>query len=127
MIAEHKVITTIASGYGVDKLFDLRLFPEFYRLPQQSVAVVEWLKKVELVCKLSDINYLGSGIPLRLTGGAFTVYLQFTAQETSSVNKVKEALLVAFAVDSFVAYDQFISRELGPDESPACFRQSSGG
>ncbi|KRY40951.1 hypothetical protein T01_13273, partial [Trichinella spiralis] len=54
---------------------------------------------------------------LRLTGGAFAVYLQLSADESSSVDNVKEAFLDAFMTDSFVAYDQFVSRKLGPDES----------
>ncbi|KRZ93282.1 hypothetical protein T08_7336 [Trichinella sp. T8] len=109
----------MGSGNGVDKSLDLRLIPEFDGSPQQ--LVVEWLEKVELVCKLRDISDVASVIPLRLTGGAFAVYLQLNAQERSSIDKVKEALLAAFAADPFVAYDQFVSRKPGPDESPDVF------
>ncbi|KRY06917.1 Pol polyprotein, partial [Trichinella patagoniensis] len=114
-----QAIAAMGSGNGVDKSLDLRLIPEFDGSPQQSV--VEWLEKVELVCKLRDISDVASVIPLRLTGGAFAVYLQLNAQERSNIDKVKEALLAAFAADPFVAYDQFISRKLGPDESPDVF------
>ncbi|KRY07334.1 Pol polyprotein, partial [Trichinella patagoniensis] len=114
-----QAIAAMGSGNGVDKSLDLRLIPEFDGSPQQSV--VEWLEKVELVCKLRDISDVASVIPLRLTGGAFAVYLQLNAQERSSIDKVKEALLAAFAADPFVAYDQFVSRRLGPDESPDVF------
>ncbi|KRY46263.1 hypothetical protein T03_13183, partial [Trichinella britovi] len=114
-----QAIAAMCSGNGVDKSLDLRLIPEFDGSPQQSV--VEWLEKVELVCKLRDISDVASIIPLRLTGGAFAVYLQLNAQERSSIDKVKEALLAAFAADPFVAYDQFVSRKLGPDESPDVF------
>ncbi|KRY40940.1 Beta-mannosidase [Trichinella spiralis] len=89
----------MGSGNGVDKSLDLRLIPEFDGSPQQSV--VEWLEKVELVCKLRDISDVAS--------------------DRSSIDKVKEALLAAFAADPFVAYDQFVSRKLGPDESPDVF------
>ncbi|KRY64892.1 hypothetical protein T11_9909, partial [Trichinella zimbabwensis] len=65
-----------------------------------------------LVCKLREINDVASVISLRLTGGAFAVYLQLTSQERSSVEKVKEALLAALTADMFVAYDQFVSRKL---------------
>ncbi|KRY45322.1 hypothetical protein T03_10195 [Trichinella britovi] len=75
----------------------------------------------ELVCKLRDISDAASVIPLRLTGGAFAVYLQLNAQDRSSIDKFKEALLAAFAADRFVDYDQFVSRKLGPDESPDVF------
>ncbi|KRY93010.1 hypothetical protein T4D_12099 [Trichinella pseudospiralis] len=91
-------------------------------LPQAIAAmVVEWLEKVELVCKLRDNSDVASVIPLRLTGGAFAVYLQLNSQERSSIDKFKEALLAAFPADPFVAYDQFVSRKLGPDESPDVF------
>ncbi|KRX18806.1 hypothetical protein T07_14675 [Trichinella nelsoni] len=70
-----------------------------------------------MVCKKREMNDVASVIPLRLTGGAFAVYLQLCADESSSVDNVKEALLDAFVTDSFVAYDQFVSRKLGPDES----------
>ncbi|KRX66717.1 hypothetical protein T09_12756 [Trichinella sp. T9] len=109
----------MGSGNGVDKSLDLRLIPEFEGSPQQSV--VELLEKVELVCKLRDISDVASVIPLRLTGGAFAVYLQLNAQERSSIDKVKESLLAAFAADPFVAYDQFVSRKLGPHESHDVF------
>ncbi|KRY48689.1 hypothetical protein T03_15204 [Trichinella britovi] len=109
----------MGSGNGVDKSLDLRLIPEFEGSPQQSV--VELLEKVELVCKLRDISDVAGVIPLRLTGGAFAVYLQLNAQERSSIDKVKESLLAAFAADPFVAYDQFVSRKLGPHESHDVF------
>ncbi|KRZ50123.1 hypothetical protein T02_1604 [Trichinella nativa] len=112
-------VAAMGSGNGVDKSLDLRLIPEFDGSPQQSV--VELLEKVELVCKLRDISDVASVIPLRLTGGAFAAYLQLNAQERSSIDKVKEALLAAFAADTFVAYDQFVSRKLIPDESPDVF------
>ncbi|KRY84774.1 hypothetical protein T4D_6902 [Trichinella pseudospiralis] len=94
---------------GVDKSLDLRLIPEFDGLPQQSM--VEWLEKVELVCKLRDISDVAS------TLSSSTVH----PEERSSIDKVKEALLAAFAADPFVAYDQFVSRKPGPDESPDVF------
>ncbi|KRX74583.1 hypothetical protein T4E_5889, partial [Trichinella pseudospiralis] len=85
--------------------------------------MVEWLEKVELVCKLRDISDVASVIPLRLTGGAFTTLSSSTVhpEERSSIDKVKEALLAAFAADPFVAYDQFVLRKPGPDESPDVF------
>ncbi|KRZ11570.1 hypothetical protein T4B_2566 [Trichinella pseudospiralis] len=111
----------MGSGNGVDKSLDLRLIPEFDGSPQQSV--VEWLEKVELVCKLRDISDVASVIPLRMTGGAFALYLQLNAQDRSSIDKVKEALLAAFPADPFVAYDQFVSRKLGPNEFLAELRR----
>ncbi|KHJ42490.1 zinc knuckle, partial [Trichuris suis] len=44
-----------------------------------------------------------------------------TDKEKKSAEEVKRALLAAFAVDSFVAYEQFVARRLGGDESPDVF------
>ena len=97
--------------------FDLKLIPEFDGSGAQSVT--EWLEKLELVCKLQDVSgEVASVIPLRLTGGAFAVYLQLPESDRKSAEKVKKALLAAFAADPYVAYDQFVSRKLRPGESP---------
>ena len=40
-------------------------------------------------------------------GGAFAIYLQLAELDRRSTEKVKEALLAAFAVDQYVAYEQF--------------------
>ena len=94
---------------------DLRLIPEFDGGP--SAPVSEWLEKLELVCRLRGITKLQEVIPLRLTGGAFAVYQQLSEIDKADVAKIKRALLSAFAQDSFVAYEQFVSRRLKPDEA----------
>uniref|UniRef100_A0A5S6R173 CCHC-type domain-containing protein n=1 Tax=Trichuris muris TaxID=70415 RepID=A0A5S6R173_TRIMR len=52
-------------------------------------------------------------MPLRLSGGAFAVYLQLPDEDKRSVAKVKAALLAPFA-----AYDEFSCRKLRNGESP---------
>ena len=89
---------------------DLKLIPEFSGNNQQSVA--EWLEKVELVCKIIGITDLASVVPPRLTDGAFAVYQQLAETDKENFNRIKEALLKAFAVDAFVAYEQFVTRKL---------------
>ena len=96
--------------------FDLKLIPEFDGSSGHSVA--EWLEKLELVCKLRKISDVASVIPLRLTGGAFAVYLQLAESDRKSTEKVKEALSAAFAVDQYVAYELFIGRKLRSGETP---------
>lgn len=93
---------------------DLRLIPEF---DGTSQPVAEWLDKVELVCKLRGIKDLHSVVPLRLSGGAFAVYQQLSAADRESYDKIKEALLSAFATDKFLAYEQFIARRLQDGEA----------
>lgn len=96
--------------------FDLKLIPEYDGSGKQSV--VEWLEKLQLVCKLQGVEEVANVIPLRLTGGAFAVYLQLAESDRKSAEKVKTALLAAFAADPYVAYDQFINRRLRAGESP---------
>ena len=98
---------------------DLRLIPEFSGDPTTSVT--EWIEKVELVCRLRGVTELEEVIPLRLTGGAFAVYQQIPDADKEDVVKIKEALCAAFAHDSFVAYEKFVSRELLPFETVDVF------
>ncbi|XP_064106974.1 uncharacterized protein LOC135215948 [Macrobrachium nipponense] len=101
---------------SMESNFDLKLIPEYDGRNTQSV--MKWLEKLELVCKLRKVDDVASVIPLRLTGGAFAVYLQLPTADRKKVDKVKEALLAAFAVDPYVAYEQFVSRKLHSGEAP---------
>lgn len=94
---------------------DLRLISEFGGTSSQDV--VEWLGKLELVCKLRGITELHTVVPLRLTGGAFAVYQQLSSSDKEKFEKIKAALISAFAADKFVAYEQFVARRLREGES----------
>jgi len=98
---------------------ELRLIPEFGGSGSQDV--VEWLDKAALVCELRGISKPETVIPLRLTGGAFAVYQQLTSADKKDFEKIKCALCTAFAADSFLAYEQFISRKLQPGETVDVF------
>ena len=60
---------------------------------------------------------MGTVLPLRLTGGAFAVYQQLTEEDKRDSGKIKLALRTAFAVDSFTAYELFVSQRLQPGET----------
>lgn len=92
---------------------DLKLIEEY----NGSKDIVEWLEKVELVCKIRKISDLAVVIPLRLTGGAFSVYQQLTEDQKKSADDIKKALKFAFGVDSFTAYEQFVKRQIKEGES----------
>ena len=68
---------------GEKSYFDLRLIPEYDGTDKQSV--VEWLKKLELVCKLREVSDVAGVIPLRLTAGAFAVYQQLPEGDRKKV------------------------------------------
>ncbi|CDW59529.1 hypothetical protein TTRE_0000786501, partial [Trichuris trichiura] len=97
-------IEALTDGISMDKSLDLRLIPEYDGTAKQSIA--EWLEKVELVCKLRGIDNIAEVIPLRLTDGAFAVYLQLSDDERKSPPRLKDALLAAFAVDPYDAYEE---------------------
>lgn len=99
--------------------FDIRLIPEFDGTGTQTIT--EWLEKLEIVCQLRGVEAVENVIPLRLSGGAFAVYQQIGLEDRKHVGKVKEALLTAFAVDAFAAYEQFTARRLKPGESVDVF------
>ena len=98
---------------------DLRLIQEFSG--DGSLNVIEWLEKAELVCSLRGITSMETVLPLRLTGGAFAVYQQLTEEDKRDSGKIKLALRTAFAVDSFTAYELFVSRRLQPGETVDVF------
>ena len=56
-------------------------------------------------------------LPLRLKGGALSVYRRLTRDQREDLQQVKQALLVAFAPEPFVAFDTFVSRRLRPGET----------
>jgi len=49
------------------------------------------------------------------------VYQQIPPDEKTDFGKIKQALYTAFAADSFLAYEQFISRKLQPGETVDVF------
>ena len=72
-------------GQAAGGYFDLKLVPEYDGSGTQSV--VEWLEKLELVCKLRSVTDVASVIPLRLSRGAFAVYLQLDEDVRKSKRK----------------------------------------
>lgn len=69
-----------------------------------------WFKKVKLVAQLRKIKDLAAVIPLFLEGQAFMVYDHMDAQDQEDSTKIELALLSAFSIDAFQAYEQFRSR-----------------
>lgn len=77
----------------------------------------EWLKKLELVCKLQKVKDLQTVLPLFLAGGAFSVYDGLTENVKSDYEALTNALLQAFSANCFQAYAEFTARRLLPGES----------
>ena len=101
------------SGAGTGVLsFDARLISEF----DGSADVVEWFSRTELLCEHRGVS-VASVLPLRLTGGAFSVWSQLPPASRGCVSAVREALYAAFALDQHAAYEAFTHRDLRIGES----------
>ncbi|KFD46246.1 hypothetical protein M514_12864 [Trichuris suis] len=89
--------------------------------PSARQSITDWLVKVQSVCWLRGINDVTTVIALWHTAGAFAVCMQLTTEDQKDNVKVKKALTAAFLVDSFSAYEQFVSRKLRADQPPDMF------
>ncbi|KFD45917.1 hypothetical protein M514_13202 [Trichuris suis] len=96
-------------GSTAEITFGVKLFPVF---DGSSQPVAEWLQQLELIRELSGILDVSRIIPLRLVSGALAVYKQLPLEDQRKTQKIREALLRAFGVDSYVAYNGFIVRKL---------------
>lgn len=76
----------------------------------------EWLDKLELVAKLQKIDDLTSFLPLFLVGPAFAVYKQLAEATRNDYTELKKALLSAFGVNCYAAYNQLQRRVLQDGE-----------
>ena len=98
------------------KVFDIQLIPKFHGVSSDH-TVSEWLEQVELVCEMCGVDNVEHVLPLRLRGRVLSVYQRLTCDQRKDLQKVKQALLMAFAPDPFVAFDTFVSRHLQPEET----------
>jgi hypothetical protein len=71
-----------------------------------------WIAKLELVAKLQKVDNLENFLPLFLFGGAFAVYKSLSETVRGDYGKLKEALMRAFTVNQFRAYEEFMGRTL---------------
>ena len=97
----------------IDK-FDLSLILEFDGLPT-GPSVVKWFEKAEWVCKLFRIKEPSMVIPLRLTKGAYEIYLQLG--DDADLEEIERTLYTAFGTDPLIAWKQFVGRRLEPSET----------
>lgn len=91
----------------------VRLIPDF---DGSSFGVTEWLDKFELACQLRGFSKWQSIVSLRLAGGVFAVYQQLSEDDQLVYERIKEALISAYASDRFCAYDQLTGRRLRDGE-----------
>ena len=69
-----------------------------------------WIKKLKMVGKHQKIDDLVSFLPLLLEDSAFLVYDHLSEELQRSMPDVERALLDAFSIDPFQAYESFRSR-----------------
>ena len=79
-----------------------------------SGDIATWLRKVELVARIKEINDVSTLIPLYLEGPAFSVYDQLDDAKKKDEEAIRKALLEAFGMNKFAAYDAFRNRSWNP-------------
>lgn len=104
------------SDSGKSATFDARIIAEF----DGSGDVVGWFERADLPCKHNGVALI-SVLPLRLTGGAFSVWSELPPSSRSDCEKVQSALYAAFALDEHAAYESFTNRRLQAGESADVF------
>ena len=87
----------------------------------ENQDVTEWLKKMELVASLQKIDGLARFIPLFLAKSAFSVYEQLDEESKNSYKAIKTALVKAFSITPFQAYEEFKTRRLRTQEPADVF------
>ena len=98
------------------KTFDVWLIQEFSGAAT-DMPIVEWVENVKLVCELCAMKNVERILPLRLRGRSLAIYRQLSAEQKADAEQIKQALITAYAIDAFNAYDQFVTRQLRPDET----------
>ena len=98
----------ISARYYLLVMLDVQLIPEFSGAAT-DVPIVEWVKSVELVCKLCTMKNVERVLPLRLQGGALAIYRQLSTGQKADAEQIKQALITAYATDAFNAYDLFVT------------------
>ena len=100
--------------------FDIQLIPEFSDAATDT-PIMEWLEDLELTCELCDITKVERVLPLQLKGAAQETYRQLSKEQWDDVEKIKRALIKAYRMDSFVAFEQFTMCCLHPEETAGVF------
>ena len=93
------------------KAFDIRLIPGFSGTVMDR-PVVEWLEHVEMVCELCAMERVEHVLPLRLQSGALAVYRQLSQEQRTDPEEIKRALMTAYVMDAFNAFDEFTALRL---------------
>ena len=100
----------------LDRGFDILLIPKFSGA-MTDLPIVEWIENVELVCELCEIKRVERVLSLQLIAGALTVYGQLMKEQRSDAEQIKEALMTAYTMDPFNAFEQFTLQQLHPGET----------
>ena len=97
----------------VSRQFDVRLIPEFSGAATDTL-ILEWLEDLELTCELCEVSKIERVLPQRLKGAARETYRQLSKEQRYDVEEIKRALILT---DSFVAFEQFTTHRLRPEET----------
>ena len=94
----------------------IKLIPKFSSAAMDT-PIMEWLEDLELTCELCEITKVEWILPLQLKGAAWETYQQLSKEQRDDVEEIKRALIKAYGMDSFMAFEQFTTRRLCPEET----------
>ena len=86
-----------------------RISTDMIRTFKGEGDICAWLKKVELVVKLTGHKDEALFIPLYLEEGALAVYMEMEEEDQKDASKIKDKLIEAFSDSAFVAYNKLTS------------------
>ena len=81
-----------------------------------GVDVATWLRQLRLVARLQGLDDLAMVLPLFLDGAALAVYEQMDEAARNDITKIEDALITAFGLDRFQAFEEFRVRIRQPGE-----------
>ena len=104
------------------RTFDSRVVPEY----SGGREVAEWFDRFRGLCDRRGVDFV-TVLPERLTGAAYATWNALTAEEQSSADTVRTALLDAFMPSWAEAYEEFQDRKLRPGETVEEYLQALRG
>ena len=82
-----------------------------------DIPIVEWLEHVEMVFELSALDRMEPTPPLRLPGFALAVYRQLSQEQKMDLEEIMRALMTAYSMDAFNAFDEFTAQRPRQNET----------
>ena len=92
-------------------------FSDLIRNYDGSTDLSHWLDKVKMIARKQKVTDLADVLPMFLEGHAFAVFKKLSLKDQDNAGKIEAALVKAFSLNKYQAYDQFRQRVWQEGES----------